>query len=61
MGVDWRKSVEQACERLVEFLGTCALDVQGVQSMQFALADFEAELSMKRSDSPRCESRDFTR
>ena len=46
MGVDWRKSVEQACGRLVEFLGTCALDVQGVQSMQFALADFEAELSM---------------
>ncbi|QDZ23331.1 hypothetical protein A3770_10p58490 [Chloropicon primus] len=49
MVLNWRESVDKACERLMEFIGTCKLDVQGVQgvqSMQFALADFEAELSM---------------
>ena len=50
--VKWLKSIVQACDRLVDFIGTCTVDVQGVQNMQFALADFEAELSMALGSGP---------
>ena len=49
--VNWCRSVELACERIVEFISNCKFDVQSVQQLQFALADFEAELSMALASS----------
>ena len=44
--VNLHRSVDEACERLVSFASACPVEVQSIQGLQFALADFDAELSM---------------
>ena len=44
--VNLHRSIDEACERLVSFASTCPLEVQSIQGLQFALADFDSELSM---------------